>query len=178
MYSGSISYPNGNPTVMDIAISLCREGRYAGAGVRFWPVGLHTLVVCDLLPDPIKLDGWMHDTPECIGGDVPKPSKTDESEEREEELLHCFYKSFDIPFPSDETRRLVKEADTKALYGEIYTVGTQALQGLYPRCPEAEELVLKYVQKYTYADCLDAGGLAPIEFMRRFREYKDLAQRG
>lgn len=175
MYTGSVSYPNVNPTIMDVGISLCREGRYAGAGMRWWPVGLHTFVVCDLLPDNLKLDGLMHDWPECVTGDVPKPSKTDAIEDFEEELLVSFYKSFGIPFPGPEVRRLVKEADNKALRGEVYTVGTQALQPLYTRCVEAEDLVMKYLKLYSYSDCLDSSGLAPIEFMKRFREYKTLA---
>lgn len=174
MYSGAISYPHGSPTLMDVAISLSREGRYAGAGMRWYPVALHLFVVCDLLPDELKLDGLMHDWPECVTGDVPKPAKTDESEVREERLLRLFYRAFKIPFPKPEIRRQVKNADHKALCGEVYTVGTQALQKLYPRCPEAESVTLKYVNQYTYAACLEAGGLVPIEFMKRFREYSDL----
>ena len=174
MYSGAISYPDGAPTIMDIAVSLCREGRYAGAGMRWWPVGLHTMVVCDLLPDRLKIHGWLHDAPECITGDIPKPSKTDELEEREEELLSQFYQSLEIPFPGDLDRATVKLVDERALHGEVYTVGTQALQEIYPRDPEAENLVMKYVNQYSYSDCLEAGGRAPIELMKRFREYKDL----
>lgn len=174
MYSGTISYPHGSPSLMDVAIGLSREGRYAGAGMRWWPVALHTFVVCDLLPDNAKLDGLMHDWPEVITGDIPKPSKTAETEEREQMFLKQFYKAFKIPFPNQTVRDIVKFADAKALRGEIYTVGTQALQALYARCPEAEELVIKYVNQYTYADCLEAGGLVPIEFMKRFRQYKDL----
>lgn len=174
MYSGTISYPDGAPTVMDTAISLCREGRYAGAGMRWWPVGLHTMVVCDLLPPRIKIHGWMHDTPECVTGDIPKPSKTEEIEEFEEVLLKQFYASWGIPFPTPEERAAVKTVDRRVLYGEVYTVGTQALQQVYPRDPEAEDLVMKYMNLYSYSDMLEAGGRAPIELMKRFREYKDL----
>lgn len=174
MYSGTISYPHGSPSLMDVAIGLSREGRYAGAGMRWWPVALHLFVVCDLLPDELKLDGLMHDWPEVITGDIPKPSKTAETERREDIFLRHFYKSFRIPFPNRAARAQVKEADNRTLHGEVYTVGTQALQALYPRCPEAEALVMKYVNLYTYADCLEAGGRVPIEFMKRFRQYKDL----
>lgn len=174
MYSGAVSYPDGSPTIMDIAISLSREGRYAGAGIRWWPVALHTMAVCDLLEDDEKIHGWMHDTPECIGGDRPKPAKTDEDSRREEELLIKLYQSLDVPFPTDYQRTLVHEADQRVLHGEVYTVGTQALQQIYPRDPEAEDIVLHYMNEYTYADCLEAGGRCPIEFMKRFREYKNL----
>jgi hypothetical protein len=174
MYSGAISYPHGSPTLMDVAISLSREGRYAGAGMRWYPVALHLFVVCDMLPDELKLDGLMHDWSECITGDMPKPAKTKEMEILEEKFTRMFYRAFKVPFPKPQIRAIVKEADRKALRGEVYTVGTQALQKVYPRCQEAEVLTLKYVNQYSYADCLEAGGLVPIEFMKRFREYSDL----
>jgi hypothetical protein len=176
-YSGRIAFPTGAPTVQDMAISLCREGRYAGAGMRWYPVGLHTFVVCDMLNGPDKIHGWMHDTPECITGDLPKPIKTKELEQFEEFLLHRHYKALDIKFPNKRTRERVHEADHKALRGEVYTVGTQALQAEYPRCEEAEALTLKYIAKYPPLECIDAGGLAPIEFMRRFRVYSDINRR-
>jgi hypothetical protein len=173
-YDGSIAFPNGTHTLRNIAIGLSREGRYAGAGMRWWPVGLHTFIVCDLLPDNMKFDGLMHDAPEYITGDAPKPVKTDEYEALEEQLLKDIYASFKVRFPSPELRAVIKVRDKQVLRGEIYTVGTQALQSLHERYPEAEELVYKYLNMYSYEDCLDAGGKVPIEFMRRFRSYKDL----
>lgn len=176
-YSGRINFPGGAPSIMDMAISLSREGRYVGAGLRFWPVALHTFVVCDMLPAPLKLHGLLHDSAEVITGDVPKPSKTDQIEALEVELVRGIYTTHKLTLPTTEEHTVIKEADTKALRGEIYIVGTQALQELYPRCPEAEVLVRKYVAEYNYADMLDAGGRVPIEFMCRYREYRDLYER-
>lgn len=173
-YSGKIAFPGGAPTLMDIAISLSREGRYVGQGMRFWPVSLHTFVVCDMLPPYLKLHGLLHDSSECITGDVPKPVKTDAIEAFEIEVLTAIYKSFDLTMPTEEEHKLIKVEDKKALRGEVYTVGTQSLQMIHERCPEAETLVRKYVGLYTYADCLDAGGKVPIDFMCKFREYKDI----
>jgi hypothetical protein len=172
-YSGKIAFPDVAPSLMDIAISLSREGRYAGAGMRWWPVALHTFVVCDLLPAGLRIHGLLHDSPEVVTGDVPKPAKTNAIELLEETLLKSIYRQFSLPFPTEETRGLVKQADRNTFRGEIYTVGTQALQETHVRCPEAEELVYKYVNMYTYEDMLDAGGRVPIEFMRRYREYRD-----
>lgn len=172
-YTGSVSFPDGSPTLMDIAVSLSREGRYAGAGMRWWPVGLHTFVVCDMLPKPLRLHGLLHDAPECITGDVPKPVKTAEIEEIEDALLLGIYKGFGLAPPTPAEHTLVKQADHNAFLGEIYTVGTQALQAEFPRCPLAEKLVMKYLAEYGYNDCLEAGGRAPIEFMRRYRIYRD-----
>ena len=172
-YSGKIAFPTVAPSLMDIAISLSREGRYAGAGMRWWPVVLHTVVVCDLLRGPLKIHGLLHDSPECITGDIPKPIKTDAIEETEHELLVGIYANFQLALPTAEEYAEVKCADRLAMRGEVYTVGTQALQSIYDRAPEAEELIFKYLYAYDYRDCLDAGGRAPIEYMRRFRQYQD-----
>jgi len=171
-YSGKIAFPGGAPSVLDAAVALSREGRFAGASQRFFPVALHTFVVCDLLPADAQFDGLLHDSPECITGDTPKPSKTDEIEAFEEELLHGIYASHGVAFPNENTRHVVKAADRKAMRGEVYTVGNLWLQPFHEPCPEAEELILKYVKEYTYEDMLEASGRVPMEFMRRFRQYK------
>lgn len=175
-YTGKISFPDGCPTLLDIAVSLGREGRYAGAGVRWWPVILHTFVVCDLLPSSLKMDGLIHDAPECITGDVPKPVKTDEIEQMEEVLLTSFYRGFKLRFPSPEQRKIVKQADVAAFRGEVYTVGTQALQQEVTRSEQAEELVMKYTTDYPPLECLNPDGRAVIEYMRRFRIYRDMME--
>jgi 5'-deoxynucleotidase YfbR-like HD superfamily hydrolase len=171
-YSGKIAFPGGAPSLLDTAISLSREGRFAGAGRRFFTVALHTFVVCDLLGPALQFDGLMHDSPECVTGDTPKPAKTDEIEAFEEELLRANYASHRVTFPDSYERAMVKAADRLAFRGEIYTTGNVALQEFYPPCPEAEELIFKYVKEYTYEDMLEASGRVPMEFMRRFRLYK------
>jgi hypothetical protein len=171
-YSGKIAFPEGSPSIFDTAIALSREGRFAGAGQRFFPVALHTFVVCDLLPTSLQFDGLLHDSPETITGDTPKPAKTDTIEAFEEELLRDIYASHGIYFPDERTRALVKEADRKVMRGEVYTVGNLALQEFYSPCGEAEELIFKYVKEYTYEDMLESSGRVPMEFMRRFRLYR------
>lgn len=174
-YDGTVAFPNGTHTLRNIAVGLSREGRYCGQGLRFWPVALHTFIVCDLLNEhpEMQFDALLHDSPEYIMGDTPKPKKTDETERMEEELLVDIYKSFKITFPEPEIRRMIKLADKSTLRGEVYTVGTQALQEVYDRDPNAEGYVHYYLDKYDYDDYLDAGGKVPVEFMRRFRQYKD-----
>jgi hypothetical protein len=174
-YSGKVSFPGGAPSVMDIAIQLMREGRYAGAGLRWYPVGLHSFVVADLLPKPLKFHGLMHDSDETITGDIPSPVKTDEQRELAEELRRAIYLSINVPFPTAEEDVLIKAADTAALCGEVYAgAGTVSLQECNPRHPQAEARTLQYMNTYSYADMLDASGRAPIEFLRRFRVYKGL----
>ncbi len=173
-YSGTVAFPDGAPTLMDIAVSLSREGRYCGHGTRFWPVALHTFVVCDLLPDKLKFDGLLHDCGESVIGDVPKPVKTLEIEHFEDHVVGMIYKSFGVKPPGSKEHAAVKLADSYALYGEVYTVGTIALQSVMPRNAVAEALVHKYAEKYKHKDYLEASGRVPLEFMRRFRKYKDL----
>lgn len=177
-YTGYVSFPDGAPTLMDIAVSLGREGRYAGAGMRWWPVILHTFVVCDLLPKELKLHGLLHDSPESITGDVPKPVKTPEIEEMENTLLASIYRNFGLVLPTAEQHVAIKKADTLALCGEVYTVGTQALQNEYQRSPAAERLVMKYLSEYPPMECIEPSGRAVIEFIRRFRVYSDLLNPG
>jgi FAD/FMN-containing dehydrogenase len=171
-YSGKIAFPGGAPSIFDIAVSLSREGRFAGAGQRFFPVALHTFVVCDLLPPELQVDGLFHDSPETITGDTPKPAKSDAIEQLEDELLRANYDAVGVTFPDVGTRALVKSADRKVMRGEVYTVGNIWLQPLYEPCPKAEELIFRYVKEYTYEDMLEASGRVPMEFMRRFRKYK------
>lgn len=171
-YSGIASFPEGAPDLKSIAVSLAREGRYAGAGTYFWPVALHTFVVCDMLPDELKIHGLLHDAPECTTGDVPKPAKTDEIEAFEEELLRGIYKGLNVRFPDQWERDAVKREDRKALRGEVYSVGTAALRQFHEPCPEAEILVVDYFNKYSYADMLDANGAVQADFINKFYKYK------
>lgn len=171
-YSGKIAFPGVAPSLLDTAIALSREGRFAGAGLRFFPVALHCFCVADLLPLELQWDGLMHDNPEVITGDTPKPAKSDEIEAFEVELSAAAYASHGVATPNAEQHALVKQADKMVFRGEIYTVGNIWLQEFYRPCPEAEELVFKYVKEYTYTDMLEASGRVPMEFMRRFRQYK------
>src|ERR1022692_3448492 len=109
-YSGKIAFPGGAPSLLDTAISLSREGRFAGAGRRFFSVALHTFVVCDLLGPALQFDGLLHDSPEVITGDTPKPAKTEEIEEFEEELLRANYAYYGVTFPNSFDRAAVKAA--------------------------------------------------------------------
>jgi hypothetical protein len=175
-HSGAVVYPgNGTPTVKDMAIALMREGRYAGAGVRWYPVGLHTFVVCDLLPDRLKFHGLVHDTPECVTGDLPKPIKTEAIEAFEKWLLKKFYKrAFRVPYPTKAERAEVKVADNRAKHGESHSVGTRVLRTIYPQDWDAQALTQLYAKKYPVTDLVKENGRAVKEFTRRYKEYKKL----
>jgi hypothetical protein len=171
-YSGKIAFPGGAPSLLDTAVSLSREGRFAGAGQRFFPVALHSFVVADLLPSYLQFDGLIHDCPEVITGDTPKPAKTDEIETFEKELTLAAYNAYGVLPPTAEQKAKIKAADRRAMNGEVYTVGNIWLQPFHVSDPEAEELIFKYVKEYTYEDMLEVSGRVPMEFMRRFRMYR------
>lgn len=175
-YTGRIAYPGGSPSILDIAVSLCREGRYAGAGVHWWPVALHSFIVADLLPPKIRVYGLLHDAAECITGDVPKPAKTREGILMERKLQDGIFRGLHLPYPSIETEDLVHEADRRALHGESHTVGTRALREIYPHDERVEELVEFYRRLFPVEDCVKAEGRAVKEFLYRYERYREFME--
>jgi hypothetical protein len=174
-YSGrKVGIGIGSPTIFDVAIALARECRYACNGLRWYPVALHTFVVCDMLPQPLKLHGLLHDGTESITGDLPRPYKTDAFIRMEHKLHRQFYTDWGLPYPTKAEYTIVKRADNNALFGEVHTIGSYGLQELYPeRCKQAEDLTMLYIEKYPPMECLVPSGLAVVEFMRRYHEYKE-----
>lgn len=170
-YSGRIAFPEGAPSILDIAVSLSRECRFAGAGIAWWPVALHTFVVCDLLPPDLRIHGLLHDASECITGDIPKPAKTLETEQLEDEITISIYRELGIALPSAQHTMAIHQADKRALRGEVWTVGTQALQMLYAHDSRAEELVRFYAAHFPVTDCVDPQGRCVREFIYRFYRY-------
>jgi hypothetical protein len=170
-YTGRIAYPGGAPSLLDIAVSLSRECRYAGAGQHWWPVALHTFVVCDLLPMEDRVHGLLHDASECITGDIPRTIKTNENKQFEDEVLDAIYAGLGVGLPSPAVVEKVHAADRLALCGEVWTVGAKALQALYPRHERAEELVRFYRGCFPVEECVEPTGRAVREFMWRFYRY-------
>jgi hypothetical protein len=172
-FSGPVEFPGGRIPITDIAVSLCRESRYAGASLYWWPVALHSMVVADLLPNYLKVYGLLHDAEEAILGDIPKPAKTYDIESIGRDLRDQIWQGFDLKalWPAD--RGLLHLADRRALYGEVWTVGNQHLRDLYPHDKETEELVWKYFKMYKPEDCIYSWGKAVMDFLDRFEEYKE-----
>ena len=173
-YTGHVGFPTGAPNLTDIAVSLSRECRYAGNGVHWWPVALHSFVVADLLPIELRLHGLLHDAAECVTGDIPKPAKTLEIEDMEILILNSIYREMGLPLPTKEQQQVVKEADKRTLHGEVYTVGTRALREIYPRDHRAEELVDFYRLMFDVRDCINPEGKCVAEFKYRFEIYKEM----
>ncbi len=164
--------PTEAPTVLTVARALMRESRYCGNGQHWFPVGLHSFVVADLLPTELKFHGLVHDEPECLTGDIPHDLKTKRQRAFEDMLLERFYRSIDVKPPTHAQHKLIKQADGLAVNAEVWSdCGTHCLQEIYP-FSNASGYVEGYRLKYSYADCLDLDGAAVHEFVRRFELYK------
>jgi hypothetical protein len=172
MYSGCVGFPTGAPTLLDIAVCLSRECRYAGNGVHWWSVALHTFVVCDLLPMELRLHGLLHDAAECVTGDIPKPVKSKAISKMEKEIQAAIYARLKLKLPTLKEQKQIHEADRFALHGEVHTVGTRALRGLYPRHSRAEELVEFYRSCFSPMDCIESDGSCVREFLYRYERYR------
>ena len=170
-YDGVVDFPATVPSIKAIAVALSRECRYAGAGIDWWPVALHSFVVADLLPDELKLYGLLHDAAECVTGDIPKPAKTEDIHTLETELLAMIFNRYDVPLASVEQDKIVYLADRHALYGEVWTVGTASLRQVYPYDKKAARLVKHYQAQYPVEACVDPNGACVQEFIKRFVLY-------
>jgi hypothetical protein len=168
-YSGRKVGPKDlSPTLDDISIALGRICRYAGNGVRFYPVLLHSFVVADLVPKNLKVYALLHDSSESLIGDIPRGFKTEENKVVEDEIMRNILKSFGLPKLDEYQQQIIKNADNEALCGEVYTVGAWAIRPHFPdRSPHAEELTLEYCHRFPVKECVEPSGLAVLEYRKR-----------
>jgi hypothetical protein len=167
-----VSFSTGVPSAEDLAIALPRIARFSGNGSEWFPVALHTFVVCDLLPGPLKFYGLLHDGPEIVGSDVPSPVKSPVTRRREEVIFQRMIAASGLRQLTTEEEHLLKWADTAALLAEIYTYGPPALRADYPRrAPNVERLIMAYARQYPPMDCITRGGKCGQEFLRRYNAY-------
>lgn len=168
-YSGKLCGPAARtPPLHDIAVALGRICRFAGNGIAFYTVLPHSMTVADLLPLRLKPYGLLHDSPEAAMGDAPTQFKTAEFKAIEEVYYPRILASFGLPPLSDEDAHLVHVADQEAFLGEVWTVGPGYLRNLFPdRSKIAEGLTMGYLREFPAEECINPGGRAVIEFMRR-----------
>lgn len=67
----------------------------------------------------VKFYGLNHDNVESIFGDIPRPLKTDEEEEREMQMLEGMWPELGVDAPTEEEWDAVMRADDKVLIWEI-----------------------------------------------------------
>lgn len=179
-YSGQKLGPDWDaPCIEDIAVSLGRLARFAGHSVRFWPVLLHSMTVCDLVMEEAKGCALLHDGSEAVFNDIPTPHKSQENKKAEGIVLDKIFKAhlseshYSTYKTNPDIWKMVKIADTEAFLGEVYVLGTQALRSLYTeRSRKAEKIVRKYLRKYQTDDYLQPSGLAVSDFIRKVKDYQ------
>jgi hypothetical protein len=181
-FSGTHVTPEfGAPNLRDIAVSLMREARFAGAGCLWWPVGMHSLVVADLLPKALEHHGLLHDAAESILGDVSRPFKTPDTKAVERVLLRRIYELLGIELPGPQEADLIHRVDVRVLCAEgrngIGPRGFMETQvGSGNNDAEADAALARYLT-FDPTACLNPDGFWPLHFERRARGAILAAQR-
>jgi hypothetical protein len=100
--------------LMDVSHALSQTNRFGGHTVRPYSVAAHSLLVAELLPAHLKLQGLMHDAAEAFMGDVISPIKQllPEVKALEKIIWRAIADRFGLPCVLDP---LVKRADLYAL---------------------------------------------------------------
>src|SRR5208282_2715810 len=94
-YTGQvISATEGSPNLEDIAWQLLHVCRYAGACRVNYTVGIHSMLVADLVPGRLEFAALMHDGTESCIGDIPKPFKSPEVRRLEDILAERIWEQF------------------------------------------------------------------------------------
>lgn len=103
--------------IEDIAHALSMKCRYNGHVKFFYSVAEHSCIICDLLPQHLKLQGLLHDAPEAYLVDIPRPLKPFLTNYAELEALNWAVISdkYGVPFEFDP---LLKELDNGILLTE------------------------------------------------------------
>lgn len=120
-YSGArfhVPHPAaGDIWLADIVHGLSIAPRWGGQSKYRYPVLAHSIYVAEMLPDPYKFDGLMHDASEAFLCDVPSPMKRllPQYKELEHGIMVAIAEKFHFSWPPPE---LVKVADAVALYDE------------------------------------------------------------
>jgi 5'-deoxynucleotidase YfbR-like HD superfamily hydrolase len=105
-------------TLQDIAYHLSKIERYNGACKFSVTVGLHSLMVAEVLPVELKPYGLLHDASEAYLGDVVGPLKDllPGYQEVEGNLMKVILEKYGLRFPVPPE---VKEADKAVLAAEM-----------------------------------------------------------
>jgi len=176
-YTGNIVEPSGGaPSLEDIAWQLLHVCRYAGACKVFYTVGIHSMLVADLLPAGLEFQGLMHDGTESCVGDIPKPFKSNEMKQIEKILMTRIWEQFGYRPMHELEEKQVKTADIRALCAEADLIGPSGLvedginQGWYKHDAQAVDRLKYYLQRYKVeAWGIGRGEMAMWDFVARAR---------
>jgi hypothetical protein len=163
----------GAPSIRDIAVQGMRIVRFSGAGHIWWPIGMHMLLVADLLRLELECHGLLHDAAEVVVSDVPRPMKTDQARALEDAVLHRIYTLLGVPALTPEQKSSVKHADFRAALAEgaLGCGGrgfTDTQHGFY-RDHQAEQILLDYLKTFEAQDAIHPNGHWARLYERRLR---------
>lgn len=175
-YTGQrVSPTKGAPSLEDIAWQLLHVCRYAGACRVNYTVGIHSMLVADLVENRLEFPALLHDGTESCIGDIPKPFKSEAMKQIEDVLAARIWEQFGLTV-SAEDYKLIKIADIRALSAEADLIGPPGLvadgihHGWYKHDPYVVSLLKDYLAKYKVnAWGMGEGDLAQWDFMSRAR---------
>lgn len=168
-----VSRDFGAPSVYDLSVQLMRLCRFGGGGQTFWPVGLHSMLVADLLPPELEHHGLLHDAAEIAVGDVCRPFKTDAAREVERTVTERIYAHLGLAKPTPKEAVLIHVADMRAVNAEGSTIcgprGYPEVQPNFSPDQEAIAALRYYLDGYAPMDAIMPDGKWPKEYERRLR---------
>lgn len=159
----------------DIAVQAMRLCRYAGGCKIFWPVGMHLLVVADLLPGELEHHALLHDAAECVVSDVPRPMKTKPQRALEHRVLRRIYQSLGLRLPTPDEEKLIHAADIRAVNAEgPMESGPRGFAETQPgidwKDVEAQKITARYLAGFNPLECINADGYWVRALERRMRK--------
>jgi hypothetical protein len=111
--------------IEDIAHHLSMICRFTGAVREHYSVGQHSILVSQLVPDELALDGLMHDASEAYTNDMGSPQKAGLPDFRavEDDIQQAICERFDLQWPMPPE---VKRADQIAVACEAHDLMANA----------------------------------------------------
>lgn len=106
---------------MDIVVGL-REPRFACQTTSVYTVAQHSVMVSLIVPPKYAWRALLHDAPEALLKDIPRPIKKGGSlrgyTAMEDALWSCICVKWDLPYQDEIADRFIKKADRIALVTE------------------------------------------------------------
>lgn len=109
-------------SIVDIGQGLSMQARFCGQVREFYSVAEHSVVVARLLKDhfgrpDLAIYGLLHDAHEAYISDIPSPVKKllePAIAEVEHRIDLAIWNKFDLPEPTEEQRKIIRQADQTA----------------------------------------------------------------
>jgi hypothetical protein len=163
----------GAPSIRDIAVQSMRLCRFAGASGVFYPVGVHLLLVADLLPLELEHHGLLHDAAEVCVNDVPRPMKTKGQRAVEHRVLRRIYHALGLSLPTPEQDALIHAADIRAVNVEgVSIAGSRGFAETQPGITEDKDAMVRlcnYLANWNPLEAITPEGKWPTLLERRLR---------